>query len=135
MTGEIPKKEQVLESYRKKINTSDSIQHSEVKQVIKYIHENLFHSRLTISRLKKKCQINGGSFAARFKNCVGVYPKAYILNHRLEAGKQLLKRTEVSVTTIAIMVGFNSLSAFCKVFKRKEGQSPSVWRNNSAAKQ
>jgi len=135
MTAKQEKIIQLLESYRKEVETPTFDQFPEVEQAINCIHSNLFDLRLTVSWLKDQCHINRGSFSARFKTCIGSYPKEYILRHRLEAGKLLLKKTEASVTTIGIMIGFNSLSAFCKSFKRKVDQRPSEWRNNFAAKE
>ena len=47
---------------------------------------------------------------------------------RLEEAKRRMAETEVSITAIALEVGFPSLQHFSAVFRRATGQSPSAWR-------
>jgi len=81
--------------------------------------------------MKKQCRINSKSFANRFRKYVKAYPKEYILHHRISAGKQILVKTEVPVTTTAISVGFNSLSSFANSFKARENLTPTQWRKQN----
>jgi len=92
------------------------------------IHTHLFVGKLTVAWMKQKCGIKGDFFSVRFKICLGYYPKAYILHHRIEAGKILLETTGATVTAIAAALGFNSVSAFCNSFRQKTGHWPSKWR-------
>lgn len=84
--------------------------------------------KLTISWIKQRCHINSKTFSARFKRSTGYYPSEYIMHHRLEVAKKMLKETEASVTEIAIEAGFSSLASFANTFKNHVGLSPSEWR-------
>ena len=120
--------QEVLVDFKKELPEIKQELPYKVQRAHKFINEHLFDSRLTIGWMKQKCQINGKSFAAQFHKSVGIYPKSYILHHRIAASKNLLQHTEASVTHIALAVGFRSLSAFGKTFKKRESIRASQWR-------
>jgi AraC-like DNA-binding protein len=97
------------------------------------MHQNIFKAKLTVGWMKECCYINGHNFSARFKYFLRLTPKQYIVHHRLEAAKKLLRHPglqEVSLSTIALEVGFNSLSSFDMIFKEYIGCKPSEYRFN-----
>ena len=51
-------------------------------------------------------------------------------SRRIERAKQLLAKRELSVTTIALDVGFSETSTFTAAFRRLTGQTPSCYRRN-----
>jgi AraC-like DNA-binding protein len=100
----------------------------EIKRALVLIHSNLFEYHLTIDWIKKEGHIFNKCFSIIFKRYVGYYPKEYIISNRLIAAKELLKKTDHSISVIAIHIGFRSTSAFCNTFKNKEKLKPSEWR-------
>jgi transcriptional regulator GlxA family with amidase domain len=50
---------------------------------------------------------------------------------RVRRAAELLARTEMSVTTVALEVGFNDLSHFERVFRSAYKRSPSKYRAES----
>ena len=54
----------------------------------------------------------------------------YINNYRLEKAAELLKSTAYSITDISLECGFNNLSYFNKLFKRKYHLTPRDFRDN-----
>src|SRR5690625_6137250 len=123
--------EKTLEMYRKELPEVDSSWPPMVQQMGDCIHRHLFNRKLSVNWIKKECHINGKSFSDRFNLCTGYYLLDYIIHHRIEASKRLLDQTEVSITQIALAVGYTSLSSFCNTFKNKEGYRPSEWRRHS----
>lgn len=68
-------------------------------------------------------------FLRSFKAVLGVSPHQFLLRSRLRAAaKRLLDKQEVSVTTLALEVGFEDLSNFVRTFHRAAGVSPGVFR-------
>lgn len=63
--------------------------------------------------------------AARY----GLSPKAYQLRARLDEAKRLLRTTHMSVTQVAMELGFSSSQHFATRFGAAETMTPSAWRN------
>ena len=54
-------------------------------------------------------------------------------SEKIELCKQLLERTDDSITSIAGQSGFGSIATFNRVFQQYEGMSPSAYRKSGAA--
>ena len=59
-----------------------------------------------------------------FKTHMGTGFIEYLNNYRLTIAERLLRTSDSSVLEIAELSGFENLSYFNRVFKRKYGQSP-----------
>jgi len=70
------------------------------------------------------------AFRKTFKKRVGVSPNQYHLNLRLQRAMHLLTSTTLTISEIAYQTGFDSLFYFSKLFKKKMGESPKLYRNN-----
>jgi len=57
--------------------------------------------------------------------------KEYLWNERLRVSEELLVKTELPVTEIAMQVGYSSLSAFTRLFKKKTDLNPSEYRSRN----
>ncbi|NOU99450.1 helix-turn-helix domain-containing protein [Paenibacillus planticolens] len=57
----------------------------------------------------------------------------WIRNRRLEKAKELLTHSGISITEVCLATGFENVSHFSKVWKKKYGVSPSVMRHRGAA--
>lgn len=63
-----------------------------------------------------------------FKRQTGITCNRYLSVLRIEKAKQLLRKTELSVTEVSSETGFNSITHFERVFKSLEGTTPSAYR-------
>ncbi|WP_019587306.1 helix-turn-helix transcriptional regulator [Deinococcus apachensis] len=69
------------------------------------------------------------SHAARaFRHRFGESPAAFRRRLTLERAAWTLRRTDESVTAVALEAGFDSLEAFTRAFRRAYGVSPSLYR-------
>jgi len=66
------------------------------------------------------------------KQHLGITPSKYINELRINYASNLLLHTNTPILEICFMCGFQSLSYFYKVFKRKYAQSPSEFRRQSS---
>lgn len=73
--------------------------------------------------------ISRNRFYDEFKRITGTTPGDYMLRARVgEAAKRLHEDPALSVTYVAIDLGFSSSQYFATVFRRYLGSSPSHWR-------
>ncbi len=59
-----------------------------------------------------------------FRHHLGVTPKRYYIEMRLERARSLLLQTELSVTEIALATGFQSAGHFSRVYHDAFGVTP-----------
>ena len=67
---------------------------------------------------------------ALFKKHLGESFSRSLRNVRVAKAEEALKNTTASISEIAYLCGFGSLSTFSKVFKEKYGNSPTKYRRN-----
>lgn len=97
--------------------------------------ERIYHARELLEkqmvappslfRLAKKAGLNDTKLKRGFKQVFGTTVFDYLKNVRLESARQLLLAGEKNVSEVAAEVGYNSLSHFSQIFKRKYGILPS----------
>lgn len=68
------------------------------------------------------------SFQRRFKQATGKTPVEYLQALRMDNALELLRGSNLSVGDIAIQLGYNDSSYFCRLFRRQWGQSPDQYR-------
>ncbi len=83
--------------------------------------------RWKVQELAEAAALSRSAFSARFTELVGEPPLTYLTRWRMLRATRLLKN-EVSMETIAELVGYESEAAFRKAFKREIGIPPAQYR-------
>lgn len=112
--------------YDDKERTKD-VQMLYVEQAQKYIEKNYSYS-ITVEDVAAYVGISRSHLFRSFKLYTGKAPKEYLSEYRIEKACDLLRETELSISTIAYSVGFDNNLYFSKVFKKYRKVSPSVYR-------
>jgi AraC family transcriptional regulator len=99
------------------------------KRVAAYIEEHVADD-IPLATLAELARLSPYHFCRSFKRSFGMPPHRYHASRRIERAKQLLANRELSVTTIALDVGFSETSTFTAAFHRLTGQTPSHYRRN-----
>ncbi len=73
------------------------------------------------------------TFMRRFTKATGFTPVEYVQNLRIEEAKQLLETTSAGIDEISAEVGYEDLSYFRRLFKKKAGISPAKYRTKYQA--
>lgn len=68
------------------------------------------------------------AFTRRFKATTGQTPYAYVLSRRVSRAEALLSDCDMSLSEIALALGFSSQSHFTSTFRRVRGATPRAWR-------
>ena len=63
-----------------------------------------------------------------FVKYLGVSPKKYIQEKRMERAKTLLLETDISIATVALSVGYDDALLFSKMFSKQFSLSPQKYR-------
>lgn len=87
---------------------------------------------LSIDTLARDLSVNRTSLYRHFMEELGMSPKSYITQVRMEKAIHLLKSGEYSIKAISYSVGFSDPLYFSKVFKKYTGLSPRSYRNTDA---
>jgi transcriptional regulator GlxA family with amidase domain len=86
------------------------------------------HEEWPVTRLASVSGVSTAHFARSFKQAFGVPPHRYLLTRRLERATALLRDTELPITEIAFLIGWNSLGTFGRTVRDVTGKSPSELR-------
>jgi len=68
------------------------------------------------------------TFARRFRTATGYQPLDYVQGIRIEVAKQMLESDMDNIETISSCVGYEDPTSFRRIFKRKVGLTPAVYR-------
>lgn len=102
-----------------------------IETALHYIHQN-FPSTISLDLVADKVHLNPNYFSTIFKKETGTSLTYYINDLRINSAKHLLTSTNKSILEIAISVGFEDQSYFCKVFRKFSGLSPTQYREIGA---
>lgn len=98
------------------------------KQIIRYITEH-YSEPLSTEQMAKVCGFSESHFIKFFKSTIGITFTECLNSYRLsQASRLLLANTEKPIMDTARKCGFNSISYFNRVFKKKYGITPSALR-------
>ena len=98
--------------------------------VRRYIDHH-FKESLTLDQLAEEAHMNKFYLSHAFKREYGVSPINYMISRRLEESKYLLAETDLSMSQIAQLLGFSSLSYFSQVFHRTQEITPMEYRQQN----
>lgn len=102
----------------------------DVAVILEELKQRLFEPGLKVGTLRKELGLRNNNVTARFRRFVGMGIKEYILYHRLELAKRLLRHEMTfRITEIAAQVGYPRPNTFSTLFRRKVGCAPSQFRN------
>ena len=100
--------------------------------VRRYI-DNHFKENLTLEQLAGLVHINKYYLSHAFRKEFNTSPISYLISRRIQESRFLLAETDHSLSQIAQILGFSSLSYFSQCFRRQEGMSPMEYRRRRRA--
>ena len=98
-----------------------------LRRIVDYIHEHLADD-LTLAELASLANMSQSHFKVLFKRAVGVPVHEYVIRSRVDCAMELLVSDEVSLSEIALRVGFANQSHMALCVRRLTGRTPASLR-------
>lgn len=96
--------------------------------VTDYIKNNLTADDLSQGAMAEKAGISKDYFSRIFRSVTGMNYSKWLNMIRLEKATELLADKKMTLTEIAMLSGFQSISSFNRVFRAEKGMSPGEYR-------
>lgn len=90
---------------------------------------------ITTEKVAEACGLSPAHFARAFRQTFGISFQRQILDSRIRKAKQLLQRSDASLKSIAIQVGYADQATFTESFSRAVGMAPGRYRRRFAIDQ
>ena len=121
------------EEFMPEIRNADSGRYSDTVMrrmimVTDYIKNNLTADDLSQGAMAEMAGISKDYFSRIFRNVTGINFSKWLNMIRLEKATELLADQQLSLTEIAMLSGFQSISSFNRVFREEKGMAPGEYR-------
>lgn len=98
-----------------------------VEKAIQIVEENIADSEFSVEELASRLNISRSYFYKKLTKITGKKPIEFIRTIRMKRACQLLEESQLQVSEIAYMLGYNSPRIFSRHFKDEFGVSPSEY--------
>jgi AraC-like DNA-binding protein len=86
------------------------------------------HEGTTLADVAVRAGLSERQLRKRFEQEMGVSIRRYKATYQLHQASALMRQTDLSLSQIGEMTGFNSQAVFTRFVQRETGQTPSAWR-------
>lgn len=125
LSGDNGRRTLASEEFSHSAISSDS---QRIRLAMEYIHKH-FKEEIRLEDLAKLVCMSTTSFSRFFSLRTHKSVSEYIIDHRLGYAARLLVDTRLSVIEICYDSGFNNVSNFNRLFKKRKGYTPTEYRN------
>lgn len=91
------------------------------------MHDDPAHD-WTVESLARTAGMSRSAFAARFKSKIGQTPLDYLTQWRMYCAARLLQNSNLALAEVSRRVGYESVAAFNRVFRRETAVTPGAFR-------
>jgi len=105
----------------------DSMHIGRIRAALLYVEE-CYREEIKIEQLAEVCNMSVSYFRRLFVECMHISPLEYVNTIRIQKACELLQKEDIPINTLAWKVGFSSVSAFDRNFKKIVGETPKQWR-------
>ena len=112
---------------RKKFETGSNLRDFYIKEALSYIEKN-YRNNISVEDIAKNSGLNRSYFGRIFRDTVGKSPQHFLLSYRMIKAAELLKLTDLPVSSVAEAVGYENALHFSRAFKNYYNSSPRAWR-------
>lgn len=114
------------------VSRSDQRALEKARQILKFIEQH-YSEPLSIQKMAEASGFSQSHFMKFFKQTFGTSFTGYLNTYRLTMASRLLLASEDNILTVAADTGFENLSYFNRMFKRRFGVTPGQFRKRETA--
>ncbi|MCI5648372.1 MAG: AraC family transcriptional regulator [Fusicatenibacter sp.] len=100
-----------------------------IKEMMLYLQEQ-YSETVTLSEMADHFHISKGHLCRFFKEMTNMSPIDYLNYYRIHKSSQLLRDTDLSISTVAGQAGFNNISYYNRTFRKYMHMTPGEYRKN-----
>jgi AraC-like DNA-binding protein len=97
-------------------------------EVVRHVEHQVFDPLVGAKTVAAEFGMSVSNFSHQFKKCTGQTFSEFVLERRLRKAKELLERTDSSLSDIVQETGFGNVSSFIRRFRRVTGCTPIDYR-------
>lgn len=101
-----------------------------ISKAEKYIMEHYLSPDISLLSVARHAGMSVAHFSTVFSQAMGKPFISYLTSLRMKKAKELLSRTDMRLSAIAMEIGYNEPNYFSHVFKKNEGITPKEYRSN-----
>lgn len=105
-----------------------------VRRAIEYIQNN-YYSGINVTDIANYVCINRSYLYTLFRENIQVSPQDYLTNYRISRASELLEITDLPIEGVAQSCGYRDSLVFGRIFKTKQGLTPSQFRKQKRKQQ
>ena len=98
-----------------------------LRRVTEFVHAEI-ENDLGLDEMAETAGLSTAHFSQMFRKSTGESPHQFVLRHRVERAKELLRTSEARILDVAVACGFKSQQHFARIFRRMCGASPTEYR-------
>ena len=108
-----------------------AVHHHQQAHLARRLLDRDYATPITIEQLSHEVALSPYYLIRLFRRIYKQTPHQYLIQLRITRAKELLSRSDLSITEICADVGFESLGSFSTLFRKIAGISPSAYRRTS----
>ncbi|HEY8500909.1 MAG TPA: AraC family transcriptional regulator [Clostridia bacterium] len=103
-----------------------------IRRAIEFISKN-YSGEISIQEIALRLGFDRSYLYTIFKKHLNMSPQDFLIRFRIDRAVELMENTSLSIGDISRSVGYDDPLHFSKIFKRKKGISPSLFRKQLTA--
>ncbi len=121
----------IIETHNKLLFMESIDAPAKIPLIKQFVKDN-YMKKITLPDTARKFHLSSDYFGHYFKKEVGASFLYFVNLYRISQAEEMLLRTRNSISDIAMMTGFRSLSQFNRTFKTATGSSPREFRKKKS---
>lgn len=110
-----------------KASVASSVKVNQIKEILAYLKSH-YKETIALKDIADAFHLSEGHLCRMFKDVTGKTLTDYLNYYRITMSTALLLKTDMDISQIAVLIGFNNVSYFNKIFKKYMNKTPREFR-------